>query len=443
MISLPNRYPISINNAKKLTNMSRNYLYAVCVLVLSASSCKKSAGPSGSGGPYGQLSILSISPDHGPGATQVTISGSGFGSVTANDSFLFNGRNAVIQSVSDSTMTVIVPVRAGTGNTSVKVSGAAATGPQFTYEYTTTQVLFAGNGNINGIDGTGRAASFFFPTGVVLDPSGNLYVTQAANGSVRTITASAMVQTLLTPFPAPIDLGGGTPGVNTYDIVGITIDNSTGLIWEADPGADKVYYFKNAEPLVVNNLQDSFANSNNKVTPFQIPSGIAISNGSVYLTDVLSNNIQIINAKGDQVFSVINDGKDPGFSNLNQPIGIAVDADQNMFIANCAGNDILKITSSYAVSVFAGSSTRGTADGQGAAAGFFGPTGIIMDGFGTLYVTDAYNQRIRIISSAGFVTTLPMQYGISYPSGIAVTPDGSTLFVTDAVSCVIYKFSIQ
>ena len=418
------------------------HLPAIVFALILFSSCKKTVTPPISTSPSGTLSIQSISPDHGPGATQVTITGSGFDAVTAADSFFFNGRNAAIQSLNDTVMTVIVPVRAGTGNTSAKVNGNTVTGPQFTYEYVTTQVLFAGSGDINGMDGTGRAASFFYPTGITMDPSGNLFVSQAGQGAIRTITPSAIVQTLPTPIPPPIDVVSGTMGVYTSDIVGIAYDNSTGLLWVGAAGADKVYYFKPGGSIVLNHLVDTFSNPNTSITPFQIPTGIAVYNGMVYITD-LSNNIQIIDANGDQIFSVINNGKDPGFSLLNQPVGIVVDASQNMFVANSGGNDILKITSSKTVSVFAGSTAKGKADGQGAAAGFFGPGGIAMDGFGMIYVTDSYNQRIRIINSAGIVTTLPQQYAISYPSGLAVTPDGSTLYVTDAVSCIINKFSIQ
>ena len=72
------------------------------------------------------------------------------------------------------------------------------------------------------------------------------------------------------------------------------------------------------------------------------------------------------------------------------------------------------------VSTLAGS-TRGYVDGTGAAAQFYGPSGVAVDGSGTVYVADQYNQRIRKITATGVVSTLA---GSGVTNSMGNTPGG-------------------
>ena len=70
------------------------------------------------------------------------------------------------------------------------------------------------------------------------------------------------------------------------------------------------------------------------------------------------------------------------------------------------GNDtIRKVTSERLVTTFAGSGKDGSADGQGIAASFNEPLGLAIDNEGCLFVADAWNHLIRKITSEGLVTT--------------------------------------
>jgi len=59
-----------------------------------------------------------------------------------------------------------------------------------------TVTTIAGNGSISTTDGTGTNASINAPTGIALDPSGNLYVTEGPNNKIRKITPARVVTTL-------------------------------------------------------------------------------------------------------------------------------------------------------------------------------------------------------------------------------------------------------
>jgi hypothetical protein len=133
------------------------------------------------------------------------------------------------------------------------------------------------------------------------------------------------------------------------------------------------------------------------------------------------------------------------------PAGITTDG-TNLYVADKFNHSIRKIViATGAVTTLAGTSqASGTADGTGAAARFYRPSGITSDGT-HLYVTDTYNQTIRkIVIATGEVTTLTGTSGsvgssdglssatkFNYP--IDITTDGFSLFVTDSSNNLIRK----
>jgi len=129
---------------------------------------------------------------------------------------------------------------------------------------------------------------------------------------------------------------------------------------------------------------------------------------------------------------------------FNGPTGIVVDSQGNVFIADSRNNLIRKITPEGVVSTFAGS-TQGYQDGTGSAAQFYWPYKLAIDTQDNLYVAESANRRIRKITPGGVVSTLAGSGGFGLDSGealasqakfqeplsIAVIPDGSSVFVMD------------
>ena len=134
-------------------------------------------------------------------------------------------------------------------------------------------------------------------------------------------------------------------------------------------------------------------------------------------------------------------------SGLNNPTGIAIDGSNNIYVAERASYCITKITSGGTKSTYAGTSgSYGYKDGAASAAQFRDMTGLLYDGSANLYVVDCYNQLIRkinltsnIVSTvAGTALTTGTTNGaavgtaeFSYPTGIALDPTDTYLYVAD------------
>jgi streptogramin lyase len=127
---------------------------------------------------------------------------------------------------------------------------------------------------------------------------------------------------------------------------------------------------------------------------------------------------------------------------FNGPVGIAVDASGNVYVADSQNHRIRKITPSGVVSTLAGS-TSGYADGTGTAAQFKQPCDLVVAPDGQIYVLEFENHKIRKVDpETGEVTTFAGSTAGSdngpaatakfhYPYGIAVDTSGN-LFVGDS-----------
>ena len=246
-----------------------------------------------------------------------------------------------------------------------------------------------GNPSATGsANGAALAATFNGPDGVGLDKAGNLYITDFVNSTIRKLSTTGTVTTLV-----------GTPGLS---------GNADGT------GASALFH------------------SPNKL--------IVDGSDNVYITDSGNNTIRKITPAG----SVSTLAGAPGMTGsangtgsaalFNWPHSMAVDGSGNLYVSDCYNSTIRKITTAGSVTTFAGSpGASGTANGTGANARFSYPEGVAVDGSGNVYVVDSGNFTIRKITSAGAVTTLagnPTVSGTLDGTGISANfyqPDGMIL----------------
>jgi sugar lactone lactonase YvrE len=168
---------------------------------------------------------------------------------------------------------------------------------------------------------------------------------------------------------------------------------------------------------------------------FNSPSGIAIApNGDLIVADTGNNRIRRITPIG-QAATVAGDGH-AGYADgpankaqFNGPIGVAVDARGSIYVADSYNDRIRMITPRGEVSTVAGQGTPGYADGDRNNALFDTPSGIALANDNSLMVADTGNDRLRRISPEGNVTTLPVT-DLSSPIGLAITHD-NFIYVTE------------
>jgi streptogramin lyase/ribosomal protein L27 len=267
----------------------------------------------------------------------------------------------------------------------------------------------AGNGSAGFLNQKGTLAQFEEPTAIAVDASGNLYVADSRNRSVRKITASGIVSTLAGNGEYGSANGTGT-AAQFKSLAGIAVDLD-GNVYVTDNSDHKI------RKITPSGVVSTFAgNGNGSSTDgtgtsadFYSPRGIAIDNsGHLYVSE--EGAIRKITPEG--IVTTLAGSENTGFADgtgtsaqFDRAWGLVVDALGNVFVADRDNNRIRKITPEGVVSTFAGSNSTGTDDGTGTSAKFDGPTGLILDETGNLFVTDFWNHTIRKVTSTGVVTT--------------------------------------
>ena len=282
--------------------------------------------------------------------------------------------------------------------------------------------------NIGSTDGTNSAAQFYQPMSTAVDGSGNVYVADTGNSTIRKIAAGGGVTTLA----GSADYTGSTDGTGTAARLnaeeGVALD-SAGNIYVADSGNNTIRMITPAG--VVSTLAGmagtaGTSDGTGTAAQFIFPTGIAVDNsGSVYVADAVNNTIRKITAGG--VVTTL--AGSAGFSGTTDGIGtaalfalptdVAVDTSGNVYVTDSNGSTVRKITSTGSVTTLAGTAgVKGNLDGIGTAAQFNTPQGLSVDSSGNVYVADTYNNTIRMITPAGVVTTLAgSPNGIGYLDG--------------------------
>lgn len=283
--------------------------------------------------------------------------------------------------------------------------------------------LLAGHAEGAGsVDGTGPAARFDSPHGLAFDATGNVYVGDRGNFTVRTVSPAGVVTTLAgsAGVPGAIDSTGASAAF--ADVFGIAADSS-GNVYVADRTNDLIR--KISPGGVVTTLAGTAGVAGSADGPgfsatFDLPTGVAVDGfGNVYVVDAGNDTIRRITPAG--VVSTLAgtagaSGSADGVgaaARFNQPTAVAVDGGGTLYVADTGNQLIRKITSAGSVSTMAGSGSAGHADGTGAAASFNSPSFLAATSTGTVYVADSLNYTVRMITPAGVVTTFAGTAGAS------------------------------
>ncbi len=183
---------------------------------------------------------------------------------------------------------------------------------------------------------------------------------------------------------------------------------------------------------------------------------ISAAENTIFIVDQKNNQIKILDE--NENLSVYAGSEKAGYKNgmkdeasFQHPHGMVADKFGNLYISDTFNNAIRKIDKTGLVTTFAGSGI-GFADGKATEAKFNSPMGLAIDKESNLYVADQRNQRIRKISPSGEVTTIAglgfegykdgagHEAMFSYPEAVAVGMDGN-IYVADKVNHAIRVIS--
>ena len=215
----------------------------------------------------------------------------------------------------------------------------------------------------SGFSGDGASAisaQLYFPSGVALDASGNIYIADGGNGRIRKVTVSTGIITTVA--------GTTSTGYNGDNIAATSAKlSSSANIGVALDASGNIY------------IADEYNHRIRKVT---VSTGI------------------ITTVAGNGTFGFSGDGGAATSAQLYWPEAVTIDGSGNIYIADYNNNRIRKVTvSTGIISTVAGTGTAGyNGDGIAATTAQLNyPTGMIVAN-GYLYIADAGNNRIRQVA---------------------------------------------
>jgi streptogramin lyase len=333
-------------------------------------------------------------------------------------------------------------------------------------------------------DGPGDQARFYFPVGLAVDASNNVYVADADDYTIRKISLTGTDPNAASSYTVTTGAGNQQYGYSDGDALSASFRvpayltlAKNGDLYISDWGNEMIRILtpdgqvttfagnpmtQGGEPI------PGFEDGPEDTAQFGSPRGLAFGGDTLYVADsdflssdettdtYVGSRIRALAPNGD--VSTLAGSDQIGFEDgkgaaatFRLPYDVAALPDGTVYAADFYNHAIRKIDSAGNVTTIAGEPPYGYKDGPGPQARLSSPEFIATDGKGTLYIADYGNNRIRKLTKDGTVSTLIGQDGAgdlvdgplkaaktSGPSSIAVASDGSIYF-TDRENHVIRK----
>jgi uncharacterized protein (TIGR03437 family) len=325
---------------------------------------------------------------------------------------------------------------------------------------------FAGDG------GPASAALLNQPYGLAIDPTGNLYIADLGNARVRKVSVDGAIQTVAGGGALPAtSTGQGGPSTSVQLVQPRNVAlGADGSLYISDFGANQVYQ------VTTNGILSLMAGTGTAgfsgvgtsalLAELNAPAGLTVdSTGALYIAD--SGNSRVRKVYNGAIITVFNTPAPTGvaldstgmlyvaaasyFGTVVEPIpgissarDVTLDPAGNIYVTS--GAFVSEIPSSGVVTTIAGSGASpyfGGDGGPATAAQLYSPSQIAVDSAGNWYVSDTSNNRIRMVTPAGVISTLagtgdPAQ--LNSPRGIAID-SLNNLYIADTGNNVVRKLT--
>jgi sugar lactone lactonase YvrE len=281
----------------------------------------------------------------------------------------------------------------------------------------------AGTGNSGDPQQGAKAieAPFNLPRGVAVDARGNIYVADQRGNRVSMIDASGVITTFAGTGTAGNSGDGGKAAEAQLSAPrGVAVDPTDGTVYIADTGNALIR--RVAPDGIISTFAGTgavdFNVAEGKATEVNLgsPRGILVDRqGNVYVAEFATHRVRKITrdgvlttvaGNGDK--GVAGDGGKATAAAIEAPLGLALDANGNLYISQQLANVVRKVDASGTITTVAGNGTAGYAGDGGKAteAELNTPNSLAVDASGQLLIGDVANNRIRRVNADGTITTV-------------------------------------
>jgi sugar lactone lactonase YvrE len=309
-----------------------------------------------------------------------------------------------------------------------------------------TTVAGNGTGGFSGDNGLATSAQLFFPNSVAVDAAGNLYIADSENNRIRKVTnGSGVITTVAGNGTA--GFGGDNSPATSAPLAypsGVAVA-AAGNLYVADWGNNRIRMISNGVITTIAGNGRTGSGDNGPATSAQLsePWGVAVdSAGGLYIVDESDETVRKVSNGVITTVAGNGNGGDNGpaiGAKLVLPLGIAVDAAGDLYIADFSDSRIRKVSNGVITTVagtegagFSCQPSRNTScgdNGPATSAQLGYPSGVAVDDAGNLYIAEPDDNRIRKVSN-GVITTVGIN-DLNLPWGLAVAAAGN-LYVADS-----------
>ena len=329
-----------------------------------------------------------------------------------------------------------------------------------------------GTAGYTGDGGAATSANIRRPEGVAVASNGDVYFSDTANHAIRKVAAATGIITTVAGTGSPGSTGdGGAATAATLSSPEDVAVTSIGDLYIADTGNHEIRKVTASTGIittVAGNGSPGSLGDGGAATAARLnsPRGIAVaSNGDLYIGDRSNNKVRKVTASTGVITTYAGTGTagylgDVGAATsarLNQPEGVALASNGDLYIADVSNNVIRKVTASTGIiTTFAGTGTAGSTGDGGLAtsAQLNAPQAVDMNGAGDLYIADTGNHKIRRVATGGTISTVAgtgtagssgdggpsTAAQLNSPRGVAVTSAGD-FYIGDRSNNKIRKVS--
>jgi sugar lactone lactonase YvrE len=284
------------------------------------------------------------------------------------------------------------------------------------------------------------------PHGIAIDASsGNILIADSDNNRVRMISKGIITTIAGTGYSG--DNGPATSAQLNFPIC-IAI-NAAGNVLISDYYNNRLRMISKTTGVITTIAGTGvpgYSGDHGPATSAQLygPAGIAIdTTGNILIAETYNNRVRMIangiitTIAGTGEYGYSGDNGPATLAQLHAPAGVAIDLSENILITDSGNNRLrMVVKASRYIITIAGTGRAGyngdNIDALSAQLNY--PQGLAIDASGKIVFSDTFNNKVRMVSKSGIITTIAM---FNYPTGIAIDGSGNIFIAIDGSSSIV------